>query len=273
MAHAERRRMRPLLGTFVEVAAHGPAADEAIEAAFASLQDAHAWWSFHDPASELSRLNAAGGERVEVGATTRRLLTLAIATMRRSGQAFDITLGGSLVEQGVLPDHGGAAPLPRGTSDDIELGAGWARLRRPVRLCLDGIAKGFAVDLGIRALRRAGAEAGWINAGGDLRVFGDTALPLHRREASGALQPFGALREAAVATSRVGPADPDFPARVVGLPGTPPASGLWTVLARQAWRADALSKVAANTPPAERAARVAALGGQLLDLHAFVSPT
>jgi thiamine biosynthesis lipoprotein len=271
MNATERRRMRPLLGTFVEVGAHGAAADDAIDAAFVSLADAQARWSFHDPASELSRLNAAGGAPVEVGAATLRLLKLAIAMMRGSGHAFDITLGGSLVEHGVLPDHGGIAALPRGTSDDIELGPGWARLRRPVRLCLDGIAKGFAVDQGIRALRLAGARAGWINAGGDLRVYGNAALPLHRREASGVMRPFGALREAAVATSRVGPADPDFPAHVMGRPGTSPEPGLWTVLARQAWRADALTKVAANTPPTERAARVAALGGRLLDLHTSAS--
>ncbi|RDV24218.1 hypothetical protein DXV75_15440 [Alteromonas aestuariivivens] len=37
-------------------------------------------------------------------------------------------------------------------------------LRRPVLITLDGIAKGYAVDLGVRALKLAGIKAGWINA-------------------------------------------------------------------------------------------------------------
>jgi thiamine biosynthesis lipoprotein len=41
-------------------------------------------------------------------------------------------------------------------------------------------------------------------------------------------------------------------------------AGAWSVLARCAWRADALTKVAAAALPAQRASLVAALGGRLL---------
>lgn len=260
--------MRPLLGTFVEVNARGAQAEAAVAAAFARIEQAQAWWSFQDPDSELSRLNRAPGTQVPVHAHTLRLLRLAKALMLRSGQAFDCTVGGALVRQGVLPDHGGPEPLPRGDAQDIELGAGWARLRRPVRLTLDGLAKGYAVDLAIGAMRRAGALAGWVNAGGDLRVFGDMALPVQRREADGRFTTIGALRDAALASSRAaatgeGP-DPDFPAHIVAPPGQAPQAGIWTVLARSAWRADALTKVAATTTTSQRAALIDHLGGHLV---------
>ena len=262
------RRMRPLLGTFVEVSACGTGAAEAIEAGFARIAQAQAWWSFHDVDSELSRLNQAAGARVSLHPHTLRLLRLAAAMMRRSGGAFDCTVGGMLVCQGVLPDHGGPAPLPRGCVDDLEIGAGWARLRRPVRLTLDGIAKGYAVDLAIRALRRAGSPAGSVNAGGDLRVYGELTLPVQRRELDGRLTSLGALRDAAVASSRAaapGEAiDPSFPAQLVAPTGQRPQPGVWSVLARSAWRADALTKVAANTPEPQREALVRSLGGCLL---------
>ena len=262
------RRMRPMLGTFVEVGACGPAAADAIGAAFASLEDAQAWWSFHAPDSELSRLNRAAGARVHLRPQTLRLLRLATAVMRRSAGAFDCTVGGLLVRQGTLPDHGGAIPLPRGRVDDIEIGAGWARLRRPVRLTLDGIAKGYAVDLAIAALRRAGAPAGSINAGGDLRVFGELRLPVQRRELDGQLSSLGELRDAAIASSQAAEPgavpDPSFPARLVAPDGRRPQPGVWSVLARSAWRADALTKVAANTPALHRDALVRSLGGCLL---------
>lgn len=258
--------MRPLLGCFVEAGARGDAAPlpAALEAAFASLETAQRRWSFQDPDSELSRLNRRPGERVDLHPHSLRLLRLGLALMRRSAGAFDCTVGGLLVQSGELPDHGGPAALPRGKAADLELGADWARLRRPLRLTLDGIAKGYAVDLALIAMRRAGAQAGWINAGGDLRVFGAMSLPLHRREDDGSMVALGQLRNAAAASSRVGSPDPSFPSRLIAPDGRTASPGIWTVLARSAWRADALAKIAATAPSTEREALVRALGGCLL---------
>lgn len=263
----ELRRMRPLMGTYIEAGAHGPGAGAALEAAFAHLAQAQTLWSFQDPDSELSRLNAAPGQAVALSASTLRLLRAARALMRASGGAFDCTVGGALVQAGVLPRHHARAYLARGDAADIELGPHWARLRRPILVTLDGIAKGYAVDLALRAMRAGGAARGWINAGGDVRVYGDLALPMQRREADGSMTPLGALRNAAMASSRVGPADADFPAHIVAPAAHVPACGVWTVVARSAWRADALTKVAATALPAERAGLVAALGGALVQPH------
>ncbi|MED5621162.1 FAD:protein FMN transferase [Ideonella sp. BN130291] len=263
----EQRRMRPLLGTFVEVGAWAP--DEAdvaraVDAAFASLAQSHARWSFHSADSELSLLNRGPGDKVALSGTTLRLLRAALAMTRASHGAFNCTVGGALVARGVLPDHGGPEPVPVGEADDVVLGSGWALLRRPVRITLDGIAKGFAVDLAVQTLRRCGATSGWVNAGGDLRVFGERSVPVQRRELDDSLTPLGQLRNAALASSRVGGAlDERFPGCIVGAPANAPVEVL-SVVARSAWRADALTKVAALTPPAERAARVAQLGGCLL---------
>lgn len=256
--------MRLLLGTYVEVGARGRGAESAVDAAFACIEAAQRRWSFQDRESTLSRLNRSGGERVPLDAHTLRLLRLCTALMRRSECGFDCTVGGLLVREGVLPDHGGREALPRGDAGDVEIGPSWARLRRPVKLTLDGIAKGYAVDLGVGALRRAKIDAGWINAGGDLRVFGDLALPVHRRELDGRLTPLGALRNAAIASSRCGAPDASFPAQLVAAAGAAPARGVWSVLARSAWRADALTKVAATAPAAQREERVHRLGGCLL---------
>jgi thiamine biosynthesis lipoprotein len=265
----ELRRMRPLLGTYVEVGACAPDAEAALAAAFASLKESHARWSFHEPMSELSRLNCAPGQAVRLSPPTLRLLRIAKAMMRASGSRFDCTVGGALVRQGLLPDHGPGLPLRCGKPEDIELGRGWARLLRPVRLTLDGIAKGFAVDLALQALRRAGAVSGWVNAGGDLRVFGDRAVPVQRREADGALRPLGMLRDAAMASSRAGgEADDAFPSHIVGAVAAD-AAEVVTVIARSAWRADALTKVAAAVPVAERERAVAHLGGCLVDARAW----
>lgn len=258
------RRMRPALGTFVEIGARGGRAD-AVDAAFAAIDGAQSRWSFHDPDSELSRLNRHPGERVPLSRCTLRLLVLARLLAVQSGGRFDPTVGGAMVERHVLPDDGGPAPLARGTPDDIEIGPDWASLRRPVRLTLDGIAKGWAVDRAIGALRRASASGGWVNAGGDLRVFGDSSLLVQRRELDGTLTTLGTLRNGALATSRAGEVDPAFPGLILAPTDTPAAPGVWSVLATTAARADALTKVAAACDASTRAAAVAALGGCLVD--------
>jgi thiamine biosynthesis lipoprotein len=256
--------MRPALGTFVEIAVDG-GPDAALDLAFAVIDEAQARWSFQDPDSELSRLNRAPGERVAVHRSTLRLLALARAMALGSEGAFDPTCGGELVLRGVLPDHGGPAPLARGRPEDIELGAGWARLCRPVRLTLDGIAKGWAVDRAVAAMRRAGAEGGWVNAGGDLRVFGKASLLVQRRELDGSLRNMGILRKGALASSRAGAPDPDFPGLLLAPEGASAVPGVWSVLATSAARADALTKVAAIADAQVRAARVSRLGGHLID--------
>jgi thiamine biosynthesis lipoprotein len=66
---------------------------------------------------------------------------------------------------------------------DLEIDPLQQRLRKHavIQADLGGIAKGYAVDAAVNALRAAGAGSGWINAGGDLRVFGPLELPLEVR--------------------------------------------------------------------------------------------
>ncbi|WP_035373526.1 FAD:protein FMN transferase [Pseudoduganella violaceinigra] len=259
------RRMRPALGTFVEAGACGGAGLAAIEAAFSVLAQAQELWSFQDPASELSRINASDGGWIAVHPDSARLLRLARGLMTASGGYFNFTIGGAQVLRGSLPDHGGRPALACGTAQDVELRGNAVRLRRPVRLVFDGIAKGFAVDLACRAMRRAGAAAGWINAGGDLRVFGGLDLPLVLRGEDGAVRPCGTLRNAAFATSQVSADGGDtFPADIIAPAGSSPQAGVWSVLARSAWRADALTKVAATAPASVRAELLERLKGKLI---------
>jgi FAD:protein FMN transferase len=56
----EIRRCRPLLGTFVEIQAFGTKAaelEDAVEAAFLAIAHVQRLMSFHDPESEVSRMN------------------------------------------------------------------------------------------------------------------------------------------------------------------------------------------------------------------------
>ena len=259
--------MQPWLGTFVEVGGEaGPAAEGAVRSAFAAVAQVHRLLSFQDPNSDLSRLNRAGGRPVALDRLSVTMLRLARALMRASGGCFDCTVGGALERLGALPAPDDVAELEHGDAEDIViLDRRSARLRRPVHLTLDGIAKGFAVDRAVRALREHGASSGWVNAGGDLRVFGSALLPLALRDDHG-YRLVGHVSNRAVATSVIS-SRPDrrFPGRLVSTRCAPVSSGSWTVLAREAWRADGLTKVAALLPITERAATIERLGGRLIE--------
>ena len=178
-ASASFRRARPLLGTFVEIGvteAATPAAEAAVDAAFAAVAKVHRLMSFHEAGSDVSRLNREACERaVVVDLWTFEVLEAALDLNRRSAGAFDVTVAPVLEGLRLLPRHGGpSAPVRASGGDIIELSAGRrVRFRSPgMRIDLGGIAKGFAVDRAVAALREHGISGGVVNAGGDVAAFG-----------------------------------------------------------------------------------------------------
>lgn len=174
------RRARPVLGTLVEV---GGACDAAtLDRAFDEISAVQAALSRFEPGSDVARFNALkAGEGIEVGEHARCVLTAAERLAQRTGGRFDVALGS------------GRWALQ---------GRRWIKLDAGVNIDLGGIAKGHAIDHAIAALQAAGCAAGWVNAGGDLRVYGDLQLRLQLRdEAQGGVRDFGHLHQAAFATS------------------------------------------------------------------------
>jgi FAD:protein FMN transferase len=282
-ASASIRRARPLLGTFVEIAAAGEilpgtaagvpsacgALEAAVEAAFAAIGKVHALMSFHEPGSDVSRLNrdAAAGT-VEVHGWTWEVLETAVDLHRRSAGAFDITIAPALQRLGLLPavlapgtpfPHDGRERAARGADALCEpilvLPGNKIRFADPaVKIDLGGIAKGFAVDRAVEALQRHGIMDGIVNAGGDLRVFGPHPHAVDIRDPR---RPDRAifrvvLRDAALASS-AGRFDPArsrdvLPSAVIDPATAMPAQSISgaTVCAPTCMIADALTKVVMN---------------------------
>src|SRR3954463_15429713 len=123
---------------------------------------------------------------------------------------------------------------------------------------LDGIAKGFAVALAVEILEQRGA-AGCVNAGGDLRLFGDEFEDVHVRHRNSLVR-IGGVRDAAVATSAsallVDPRQGRVGAPVHGV----------TVVAADCMTADALTKPCMLEP--RRAGEFAARFGGIALVHA-----
>jgi FAD:protein FMN transferase len=169
------RRARPLLGTFVEItaaAAPGRDVDAIIDAAFGAVAAVHRLMSFHDPDSDVGRLNRyACARAVAVDAWTFEVVQTAIDMHRRSAGIFDVAVAPVLQDLGLLPGpRNGPAPARRAqatdlrrtlaTSDCIELLAGErVRFHHP----------DVAVD-------------GLVNAGGDLAACGADSHTVYIRD-------------------------------------------------------------------------------------------
>jgi thiamine biosynthesis lipoprotein len=162
-----------------------------------------------------------------------------------------------LVQAGLLPGPASAAAAGATWRDLVLLPDARVRRRRPMLIDLGGIAKGFAVDQAIHALRRGGCTQGLVNAGGDLRRFGAGFELVHVRGRAGPV-PLAQLRCGALATSAGNDVSPERLAQPIGGIVDPRTGRLWrgaggvTVGARCCTLADALTKVAALAGPACR---------------------
>jgi thiamine biosynthesis lipoprotein len=252
------RRARPLLGTFVEVEVAGTATsgvNAAIDAAFEAVASVHRLMSFHQPDSDVSRLNREAAVRpVRVHAWTYRVLEAAVEMHRRSNGMFDIAIAPTLQAMGLLP-WGDDAPIDieARSFDAIELLEGqMIRFRQTnVRIDLGGIAKGFAVDRAVEALQEFGAAGGIVNAGGDIAIFGpepQTVYVRHPRDPGCSICSVEVTNQALASTARG--FDPfksaDTASSAIINPGTrKPASAIdgATVRARSCMTADALTKI------------------------------
>jgi FAD:protein FMN transferase len=154
-------------------------------------------WGMHPrrEGSDLARINSAPPQTcVPIADSTWHVLRLAHAVHALSEGVFDPCLP---FFAGRLTDLVLSAPEMKSRS---------ALCRLPLALDLGGIAKGYAIDRAIEALRAARCKSGLVNAGGDLRVYRRSERVLLRR-ADGTCAPL-TLTNAAIAVS-----DPDLNAR------------------------------------------------------------
>ena len=203
----------------------GVSASSAAEAAFSRIRQLdgilsdYAPQSDSDPQSELRRLGSAasGGKAVPVSKDLWRVLSHAEAFSRRSGGAFDVTVG-PVVRLWRRARRTRRMPSPERLKLAREL-VGYRLIRldsdhravvllKPgMKLDLGGIAKGYAVDEALAALRKLGIGRALVDAGGDI-ALGDPppgspgwSIGIAHLEADGPPSRVAVLSGVAIATS------------------------------------------------------------------------
>ena len=157
-----------------------PTASRAAQAAFDRFHALNSICSDYDPQSELRRLcrTSSAGHPVRVSSDLWRVLVRAQELAARSGGAFDVTIG-PVVRLWRNARRTKELPAPESLAEArSRVGYQWMRLnshdqsvellKANMRLDLGGIAKGYAVDEAMAALRRHGIARMMVEAGGNL---------------------------------------------------------------------------------------------------------
>lgn len=142
------------------------------------------------PESELSRFNAQAGLKVAISPSFHAVLQTASKLSKETDGLMNPFVLPAVQRAGyihsALADYASdSAPDFRERSvvapEQLEVHKDWARIPYGTAIDIGGFGKGYLADaLGVTA-RKHGALGYWINASGDIAVFGTTAdgLPIH----------------------------------------------------------------------------------------------
>ena len=247
----------------------------------AQVRELEAAWTRFDDASELSRINAQAGRAVPASQAMLMLARRAVRAERLTAGRFDPLLGAEIVALGYDRDHlsltpPGApvatvalTPRVRPTAQGLRVDERAGSILVPAGRALDpgGIGKGLAADMVSAGLMRRGVDGALVNLGGDIRCRGrgpSGEWRLGIEHPDGPERPAVAevtLRQGGLCTSGTNRR------RWVRADGTEvhhlldPATGLPTdapvaqvsVIAPQAWRAEALAKAVVLAGPDDAA--------------------
>jgi FAD:protein FMN transferase len=137
-----------------------------------------------DPASDLSRLNGAGGDWVEVDGRLLEALSAALRARELTDGKFDPTILPALVAAGYDRSFDELEERPARSADgwraaadvEIDTRAGRARVEAGAAVDLGGIGKGFSASRTLTAMQSAwpGLPGGLVDLGGDIALAGET---------------------------------------------------------------------------------------------------
>lgn len=179
------KRTQMQMGTLVTITSVALNRQHAHEAASAGFQEIHRLeelLSTWRATSELSRVNAAAGMNpIQVSPDTLKVLEASLEMARMTEGGFNILVGPaveawSVIDRQKVPSAlllEAVRPLTDLRALHMNAAQHTVYLARPgMRVDVGGIGKGFAADMAVAAMQKAGATAGVVALSGDIRTFG-----------------------------------------------------------------------------------------------------
>ncbi len=207
----ETKRSEILLDTFVEVSIRtkDKTPDALIDSTFSLMRGYEDRLSYYKEGSEIERINLSDTTRFVITEDVRSMLAMGKDLYARTDSLYDLSIGELSdlwdFDKGIVPDSAAILEAQRHVGfDKLEISD--SELIKPVgyKINLGSVAKGYIIDRAVEFLQSQGVLSGYINAGGDIRYFGDTGTmrvgirhPRDREDVIAVLN----LKECAVVTS------------------------------------------------------------------------
>jgi thiamine biosynthesis lipoprotein len=191
-------RCKVFLGTYVEISigdqdgVSKSLAREAVNEAFQEIALIDRLMNIHNKESDLSKINQLAPLGItKLHPQIYEVLLIARDLYQQSNGLFDCTYDPKLDRYCY-------------SFDDIQwFGDEYIKYKKPLHINLNGIAKGYAVDKAVKVLENFGIPSGLVNAGGDLRLFGDKPVAIYIRNPINPLlvNAIGNMKNIAIASS------------------------------------------------------------------------
>lgn len=178
------RKSKILMDTVVTInviADSADKADSAMDSAFGKIEKLDGMLTFFSDKSELSMINKnAGISKVKVSAETLDVIESAVYTSKKTGGAFDVTIGSEIslwdFSNKKMPDDESIKKRLRlvnyrGIIIDREKSTAYLN-GKGMLIDLGGIAKGYAADRAVVELKKYGITSGLVSVAGDVKAFG-----------------------------------------------------------------------------------------------------
>ena len=177
-------RTKILLGTVVEIQvrdADEQKAEDAITKAFAEVKRIDELFTTYNEDSPVWKINNSADTIISIDSEIYNLIVLCDSITKLSNGSFDVSLDNLTKVWGFYTDD---PQLPtKAEIDSALLNTGWQKItllgdnkiikKENLGLNFGAIAKGYAVDKAIDALKKLGINEALVNAGGEISVIGN----------------------------------------------------------------------------------------------------
>ena len=168
------------MDTFMQATIYSPSLPaEEVAGIMQNVSRLEALFSTTNPPSEISAINAGGGESISVSPDTLAVLQTALKISADTDGAFDVTAypivkawGFTQSEYRVPAEDEIASLLEWIDYEQIALSDGTASVPAEMEIDLGGIAKGYTGDVLASALREKGVGSALLSLGGNIAVIG-----------------------------------------------------------------------------------------------------
>lgn len=151
--------------------------DHLFNEAFTTIKDYEKRWSYYKENSQVWNFNNSLTDTIIIDDDLRKILTISDELFNKTDKKFDITIGALSdiwdFENEKVPTAAEISFAKDLTGfEHLDVRSGLLAKNIDIKINLGSIVKGLIIDRVVELLIEQGAVSGFVNAGGDMRIFG-----------------------------------------------------------------------------------------------------